>query len=95
VGVAKCYGNIYDSCSDKKTYAESIVTDRTASVSASECCNYNGVSYQNFDTNPELFYYDVTNQKSDCYLTDSVTAKSDCLKQSGSYYRTILGKTEF
>jgi len=42
-----------------------------------------------------LFYYDVTNQKSDCYLTDSVTAKSDCLKQSGSYYRTILGKTEF
>ena len=50
--------------------------------------------YANFDTNPEIFYYDTVNKKSDCYLTDANTARKECLLYSGSPYRTILNKTE-
>ena len=50
--------------------------------------------YANFDTNPEIFYYDSVNKVSDCYLTDANTARKECLLYSGSPYRTILNKTE-
>ncbi len=42
------------------------------------------IDYTNFDTNPELFYYDIFNNKSDVEkLTSAEQAKIDCINASG------------
>lgn len=88
-GVGKSFGNSYVQCYGDFDCSD--VSKRDELVSSS--CGYNGTSYANFDTNSSLFYYDSINKKSDCYITDSVSARLECLKKSGSYYRTILNNT--
>jgi len=88
-GVGKEFGNAYVQC-----YGDfDVVKAASRDESVSSSCGYNGTSYANFDTNSSLFYYDSVNKKSACYITDSVTARLECLKESGSYYRTKLNKT--
>lgn len=87
-GTAKGFGNTYVGIYNTDDVYE--VDDRETKVSSS--CAYNGTSYQNFDTNASLFYYNSANKKSDCYLTSSVDARSECIKYSGSRYRTSLNK---
>lgn len=56
----KSYNDIFVS----STAVQSIrVNSRDESVANN--CNYNGIDYSSFDTNPELFYYDEINKKSD------------------------------
>ena len=69
-----------------------ITNDRESKVTCSTA--YKNISYQNFDTNPELFYYDSVNKRSDCYLTSATVARNVCLAQSGSKYRTNAKKTQ-
>ena len=86
---AKLYGNIMVQCFGDQV--GTVVTNREASVSSS--CAYNGVSYQNFDTNSSLFYYNTTTKQSDCYLTTAEVAREEVIKYAGSEYRTALNKT--
>ncbi len=96
-GLIKAIGCEFVSCSTSKnsssdTYTkENTTTDRNAKVS-STCKPDGSTDYNNFDTNPNLFYYDTVNKKSNVsYLTDAATAKSDCTHNAGvlsSSYRT-------
>ncbi len=86
---AKLYGNIMIQCFGDQI--GTVVSDREASVSTA--CAYNGVSYQNFDTNSSLFYYNATTKQSDCYLTTAEVAREEVIKYAGSEYRTALNKT--
>ena len=88
---AKMYGNTYLACFSSEGVASQLATSRTQEFTSN--CAYNGTSYANFDTNSKLFYYDDSKQVSDCYLTDAQTARLECLKYSGSYYRTELNNT--
>lgn len=88
-GTAKSYGNAYVQCFNTPNSFD--VESRDTAVSSS--CSYNGTSYENFDTNSSLFYYDSTAKKSDCYLTDAVAAREECIKNAGSQYRTVLNQT--
>ena len=88
---AKMYGNTYLACFSSEGVASQLATSRTQEFASN--CAYNGTSYANFDTNSKLFYYDEANQVSACYLTDAQTARLECLKYSGSYYRTELNNT--
>lgn len=87
-GTAKSYGNTYSQCFNTPNSFD--VESRDTAVSSN--CAYNGTSYENFDTNSSLFYYDSTAKKSDCYLTDAVTAREECIKYAGSQYRTVLNQ---
>ena len=84
-GTAKSYGDIM--VGGYEDNMATIATSREQSISSSNL-------YANFDTNPEIFYYDSVNKVSDCYLTDANTARKECLLYSGSPYRTVLNKTE-
>ncbi len=79
-GKAKAYNNTFYACSDGGTGALNLVNTRDQAVSSS--CAYNGTSYENFDTNSELFYY--KNGKSDCLLDDSVSARIRCIFYAGA-----------
>ena len=87
-GVCKAYENAVIGCFNN--YDATDVTDRSENAVEAPNCkdNQTGISYNHFDTNPELFYYDATNKQSDCYLTDASQARLDCVAQAGSRYRT-------
>lgn len=91
-GTAKCYGNQYVSCF-QASVGNKDVSDREEAVSNKCQYTYEKIDYSAFDTNPDLFYYDTAKKQSDCYLTTAVVAREECLKYSGSYYRTILNGT--
>jgi len=85
----KMFNNIYLACLKSNT-SKMIYINRETAVENS--CAYNDIDYSNFDTNPEVFYFDTINKVSDCYLTIPMVAREECLKFSGSYYRTILNQ---
>ena len=78
-GTAKGWNNVYFACMGTNTVED--VTSREQTISSS--CSYGSYNYSKFDTDPTLFYYDSANKVSDCYLTDAVTARNECLKYSG------------
>lgn len=88
----KMYNNVMLASFSKFNVDSVITNDRESKVT----CNtqYKDISYANFDTNPNLFYYDSVNKKSDCYLTSATEARKICLQQSGSKYRTNAKKTQ-
>ncbi len=86
----KLYGNTFVQCFGDQV--GTIVTDREAKVSSS--CAYNGISYENFDTNSSLFYYNAETKQSDCYLTSAAEAREEVIKYAGSNYRTVLNQTK-
>ncbi len=88
---AKLYNNVLVGTFSKFNINSVITTDRESTVT----CNtaYKDTNYANFDTNPNLFYYDSVNKKSDCYLTSAAEARLECLKEAGSGYRTVLNLT--
>ena len=88
VGVCKSYNNILVGCFND--YSATVVENREEEVASN--CKDNEISYVNFDTNSELFYYDSVNNKSNCYITDASTARIECLAKSGSNYRTVANK---
>ena len=91
VGAAKLYGNVFVGA-----YGDisGIVDSREQQVTSYCGVGIVDTDYRNFDTNSELFYYDSSNKKSDCYLTDANTARLDCIAQAGSRYRTVLDLTK-
>ena len=91
-GVAKCYGNQYVSCFQDPV-GNTEVNSREELVSNQCKYTYGKLDYSNFDINPALFYYDATKKQTDCYLTTAVVAREECLKYSGSLYRTVLNET--
>lgn len=80
-GVAKGYANVYNGCYGGHSIQE--VTDRTQKVE--NTCKYQAenIDYSAFDTDPNLFYYDAVNKKSDCYITDGVTARKVVMTTAG------------
>ncbi len=78
-GVAKGWGNTYYACTGTNT----INNTSTRDTAVSSNCAYDGTSYSSFDTNPNLFYYDASAKKTDAYVTDSVTARKECLLFAG------------
>ena len=90
-GAGKFYGNAYLGCFGGVSSSVTFASSRDQQVSSS--CAYNGVSYANFDTNSSLFYYDSKTKQSDCYLTNAIVAREECIKYAGSYMRTISNKT--
>ena len=80
-GHIKAYNNIYYACYELHEIAD--VTDRTQTVTNN--CQYAGagIDFSTFDTNPDLFYYNAQTKQSDCYLTDAVTAREECIKYAG------------
>ena len=89
-GAVKAFNNAYVQCfnGDGSTRVDA----RETSVPASASCNYNGTSFQDFDTNSTLFYYDQSKNKSDCYLTTPEVARHEVIMNAGSRYRTNLDK---
>lgn len=47
------------------------------------CKHFNGTDLSGFDTDPNLFYYDAANKRSDCLLDDSVTARYKAIQGAG------------
>ncbi len=66
-----------------KAAAVDNVSSRTAKVQNN--CKFiaKNIDYTEFDTSATLFYYDEANQKSNCSLTDPVTARRDCILYAG------------
>lgn len=73
-GIVKSYNDTYYACYENNSATK--VTSRTDLVA-------NNCKYQTFDTSETQFYYDAVNKKSDCYITDSVTARNECIKYAG------------
>ena len=84
-GVAKSYGNVIVGMygEDQSDH----VISRTDAVSNNCKFQAKNIDYSHFDTDPNLFYYDAVNEKSDCYLTDAVTARQECILYSGAQKR--------
>ncbi len=83
-GDGKFYGNTYYACSDQKVSVTEVAT-REQSVSSKSKDPTTGISYENFDTNPEVFYYDKTNKKTKVeILDDSVGARIRTVLYSGA-----------
>lgn len=76
VSAVKSLNDIFINCSGNQ--AITVVTNRETIVNNTN--NYG----KTFDTNPDLFYYDAINKKSNVMLlTDAYQAKEDCIKYSG------------
>ena len=90
-GDAKLYNNEYVACFNKTSINSFITSDRTKTISNN--CKHGNIDYSSFDTNPNLFYYDVEKQVSDCYITSATHARKYNLLNSGSYYRTLGNNT--
>lgn len=77
-GAIKAYNDIlYSWYGD---YKATVVTDREEKV-------ISGNKYENFDTNPDVFYYDQVNKVSKVErLTDAITARMEVYMYSGTYY---------
>ncbi len=89
-GRAKALGNVYVSCFNNPTGVTEVV-DRLAKVENN--CAYLDKDYSNFDTNKDLFYFDENKGQSNCYLTDAVKAREECILNSGSSYRYLKNQT--
>ncbi|MDE7330171.1 MAG: hypothetical protein K2N30_03620 [Clostridia bacterium] len=85
LGVA--WNNVYTSQSGEQSLTE--LTSRTQYVEAA--CSYQGTKFSGFYANESLFYYDKTNEKSDCLLDDAVGARTRVLQQVGTIG---FGKTD-
>ncbi len=85
-GVVKAYNNTYYACFEDDMSVK--VSSREEKVSNS--CKYaaGGIDYTSFDTDPKLFYYNTAEKRSDCYLTDAVTARLEVMQRAGVQKRT-------
>ncbi len=79
-GTGKGWNNAYLGCFGNHNLDD--VATREATVSNS-CKHYSGTDLSKFDTDPNLFYYDAQNKKSDCLLDDPVTARAKAIKGAG------------
>ncbi|MDE6074938.1 MAG: hypothetical protein K2G26_00705, partial [Clostridia bacterium] len=77
------YNNTFYACYEFKGGVATPVTTRDQYVS--NTCQYRAgsIDYSHFDTNPAHFYYDATNKRSDCQITDSVTARAQVILYAG------------
>ncbi len=85
-GAAKAWGNSYYACF--KTDGSIQVSDREEKIPNNCKYRFGGIDYSSFDTDPSLFYYNAEEKRSDCYMTDAVTARIECLTCSGVQKRT-------
>lgn len=81
LGYHKFYNNIEIGTYNDKANTITNVATRTEKVANN--CKFiaANIDYSSFDTDPNLFYY--ANGKSDCKMTDAITARVDCLLYSG------------
>ncbi len=80
-GAVKAYGNAYYACYEEDGSVK--VSGREEAVPNNCGYRYLGIDYRSFDTNSVLFYYDGEAKRSDCYLTDPVTARMEVMKTAG------------
>jgi len=80
-GTAKGWNNMYYANIGTNTIVNATKRDQEVSNS----CKNNSIDYTKFDTNPEQFYYDAQNKKSDCLLDDPVTARIRVLREVGTH----------
>ncbi len=96
VGTIKLFNNTFYACYEFKGGNGTFVSKRNEYISNN--CQYiaGNIKYDRFDTNPDQFYYDAENNTSDCYITDSVTARKECILYSGIQKRDYESiKTNF
>jgi len=79
-GIGKSWNNSFYGCHGNNGLT--IVKSREEKVSSS-CKYYDGSSLENFDTNPNQFYYNAQSKQSDCLLDDSITARLKALQYAG------------
>lgn len=72
--VVKSFGDIFYNYGG--SMMGTVVSDREAVVK-------NNCTYSDFDTNPSIFYFNPLSKQSDCYITNAVTAKAECIAYSG------------
>ncbi|MDE7452776.1 MAG: InlB B-repeat-containing protein [Clostridia bacterium] len=83
-GKAKAWNNTYYGCYDNKGAGSAYVEAKSRDEKVSNNCVYrDGTSLANFDTDPNLFYYNTTTKQSDCLLDDSVTARLKVMQYAG------------
>ena len=83
-GDGKFYGNTYYACSDQKVTVTEVAT-REQGVSSKSKDPTTNISYENFDTNPAVFYYDNTSKKTKVeILDDSVGARIRTVLYAGA-----------
>ncbi len=80
-GAVKAYGNTYYACF--KTDGSVKVESREDAVPNHCAFAFRGIDYSSFDADPALFYYDTAEKRSDCYMTDAVTARVEVMERSG------------
>ncbi len=83
-GAAKAYANTFYACSDGGTGTLTLVDTREQTVSNKCEDPTNSTSYATFDTDPNLFYYDEANKKTDALLDDSIGARVRCVLYAGA-----------
>ena len=85
-GDGKFYGNTYYACSDTKTpFTEVDSRTQTVSNNCNDPTPGTGNSYATFDTDPNLFYYDASNKKTDVsLLDDSLSARLRTIFYAGA-----------
>lgn len=80
-GIVKSWANTCYGCWGN-TGTFKTVNSRDEAVSNS-CVYRDGRSLADFDTNPEMFYYNAQTKQSDCLLDDSITARIKVLQFAG------------
>ncbi len=84
-GAVKAFGNTYYACYEE----DASVKAGSREERITNNCAYKalGIDYSAFDTDPVLFYYNAAQNKSDCYLTDAVTARDEVIRTAGTMKR--------
>lgn len=81
--IIKSVGDVYINCKNKSQATAANRTD-TFSTGACQPDDTTKISYNNFDINSDLFYYDSVNQKSDVTVLHTPNeAKDDCIANAG------------
>lgn len=80
--VIKAYKDVTFNCTGN--FLSTLATKREQAVS-------NSCKYSDFDTNPDIFYYNASTNTSDVeHLTTAVVAKADCIAYSGVMKQTPI-----
>lgn len=82
-GDGKFFANTYYACSDTKAPVTE-VGSRTQAVSNKCKDPTDNTGFATFDTDPNLFYYDSANGKTNCLLDDSISARLRAIFYAGA-----------
>lgn len=77
------WNNVYNSSLGLKNLTELTSRSQIVEQDSDNHCSYQGTDYTGFWANERLFYYDKTNDRSDCLLDDAIGARTRVLQSAG------------